>query len=326
MVSDPDRRIWDAHAVRAWPTLVLVDVDGTVAGRVSGEGRTTFHDHIEQYVAELVERARAGGRLDIIVRSGFLAPSFLAREGARAPVPGKVLADAASGRLFIADLERPHRSRPRRARARRRRSGAEGSGDGARAGGLPATRAGDGLHGDRLYVADTGNHRVRARSTSAPGACRRCRNRRAGSGPPLPRAGRRWRRRSARRGTTFVAAGPDGRSRPFLWPWPACIRCGSWTWSRALPSVRGHLAASGIADGPRGECWLACAERQGTLAHRRWLFVADSEVSALRCIDLEDDSVSTVGRSWAVRLRRRGRELDEALLQHPLGVAVDGRR
>lgn len=39
VLSDPGRVLWDAYAVRAWPTLVLVDPDGYVALTVAGEGR-----------------------------------------------------------------------------------------------------------------------------------------------------------------------------------------------------------------------------------------------------------------------------------------------
>ena len=39
LINDGEGRLWDAFAVRAWPTLVLVSADGYELGRVSGEGR-----------------------------------------------------------------------------------------------------------------------------------------------------------------------------------------------------------------------------------------------------------------------------------------------
>src|SRR6195952_3376844 len=38
VLDDPAMTTWDAYAVRAWPTLVLIDADGRVALTVSGEG------------------------------------------------------------------------------------------------------------------------------------------------------------------------------------------------------------------------------------------------------------------------------------------------
>lgn len=47
VLSDPGLVAWDAYAVRAWPTLVLVDVAGRVALTVAGEG------HGEQLAAAI---------------------------------------------------------------------------------------------------------------------------------------------------------------------------------------------------------------------------------------------------------------------------------
>ncbi len=44
VLADPDLLNWDAYAVKAWPTLVLIDPAGYVVRQASGEG----------HVAELV--------------------------------------------------------------------------------------------------------------------------------------------------------------------------------------------------------------------------------------------------------------------------------
>src|SRR6478672_4427174 len=38
IVNDADFKIWNAYAVNAWPTQVLIDPSGYVIGQVSGEG------------------------------------------------------------------------------------------------------------------------------------------------------------------------------------------------------------------------------------------------------------------------------------------------
>ncbi|MDQ3030552.1 MAG: hypothetical protein M3R09_11120, partial [Actinomycetota bacterium] len=37
VVVDAGQRLWDAYAVRAWPTLVIVGADGRIVGAASGE-------------------------------------------------------------------------------------------------------------------------------------------------------------------------------------------------------------------------------------------------------------------------------------------------
>src|SRR5918912_789867 len=97
VVNDADFRIWDAYAVNSWPTLVLIDPAGYVVGRASGEGHYAV---LDRAIGQLVEEARARGALNE-------QPLKLALERAKVgdlplAFPGKVLADAAGDRLFIA--------------------------------------------------------------------------------------------------------------------------------------------------------------------------------------------------------------------------------
>ncbi len=98
VVNDADFRIWNAYAVRAWPTQVLIDPAGYVVGQAAGEGN---YDVIDRAIGELVADARGRGTLDE-------RPLELALERAKTgdlplAFPGKVLADERGDRLFIAD-------------------------------------------------------------------------------------------------------------------------------------------------------------------------------------------------------------------------------
>ena len=91
-----EHQVWEEYAVRAWPTLMLVDPRGRVFAKHEGEFplepmRVALADLIAQYDAE--------GILDR--RPLTLDP--LPPGGGTLRFPGKVLADAASNRLFIAD-------------------------------------------------------------------------------------------------------------------------------------------------------------------------------------------------------------------------------
>src|SRR5918911_537746 len=44
VVNDADFRIWNAYAVRAWPTLVVIDPAGYVVGSAPGEGNYEMLD------------------------------------------------------------------------------------------------------------------------------------------------------------------------------------------------------------------------------------------------------------------------------------------
>ena len=37
VVNDAGMKTWNAYAVRAWPTLILIDPHGRIAGETSGE-------------------------------------------------------------------------------------------------------------------------------------------------------------------------------------------------------------------------------------------------------------------------------------------------
>lgn len=98
VVNDADFKIWDAYAVRAWPSLVLIDPQGYVIGIATGEGN---YDILDKTIGETVAEFRKKGTLDE-------TPKEFALERAKVgdlplAYPGKVLADSESKRLFIAD-------------------------------------------------------------------------------------------------------------------------------------------------------------------------------------------------------------------------------
>ena len=87
----------------------------------------------------------------------------------------------------------------------------------------------------------------------------------------------------------------------------------------------GVLAGTGREDHVDGTFAEAAFAQPSGLAHAgRLLFVADSEISSVRALDLEEGVVKTlVGRGLFDFGDRDGRA-DRALLQHPLDVACEG--
>ena len=245
VVNDRDHRVWREYAVSCWPTLMLVDPRGKLIG--VHEGEFALED-MDAALARLIAESDRAGKLD---RRPLSFTAARENEPDR-PLffPGKVLADAAGQRLFVADTGH-HRVLELSVDGRVRRSLRR------RGGGLRGRRPqsarfrgpqGMALAGEWLYVADTDNHAIRRIDLqNAPG---RHGGRHRGAGATAPTAAARpGRCRSARRGTWLrTAAGST-------WRWPACIRYGKS--SRSTGPCRGSAAGENIVDGPAEEAQLA---------------------------------------------------------------------
>src|SRR5262249_20060896 len=99
VVNDANQKIWDAYGVSSWPTFFLIDPEGNNLGRASGEGQFELLDKV---IAKVIDKAKKKKTLDEKPRKFELARF---QENGASPLffPGKVLADAASDRLFISD-------------------------------------------------------------------------------------------------------------------------------------------------------------------------------------------------------------------------------
>ncbi len=107
VLDDADRATWDAYAVKAWPTVVLLAPDGYVEDRWSGEGHGA---EIGERVAEVLDRHRADGSWrtgpDLFVPEPRVTKSFRfpARLGAAAD-GGVLVADAGNSRVVELDAD-----------------------------------------------------------------------------------------------------------------------------------------------------------------------------------------------------------------------------
>lgn len=159
IVNDADYAIWNAYAVRAWPTRYLIDPAGYIIGKLSGEGG---YEALDKAIADSIAEFRKRGELNE-------APLKMVLERAKVgdlplAFPGKILADARNDRLFIADSDhnRIVVARLDGTLIETIGTGVHGAADG------PFDRAtffrpqGMVLDGETLYVADTENHLIRA--------------------------------------------------------------------------------------------------------------------------------------------------------------------
>ncbi|HLJ07734.1 MAG TPA: alkyl hydroperoxide reductase [Acidimicrobiia bacterium] len=285
VVLDPDSRITHSFAVSGWPTMVFVGPAGTILGTLRGEPEP-------QGLLNVVRQVLAAGKAD-----GSLTGGPLPLKPDRAPphrlaFPEAVLCAEVAGepRVIVADSGHHQVVICDTAGAELLRigTGAPGLADGPAA--EAELRRPCGLavvhqpEGDILYIADTGNHALRAVDLQA-------------------------------NLVTTLAGGPGQSTAPPLRsPWGL-----AWSGSRLYLAAAGshqlwafdpatsHLAviagtgAEGGKDGPATEAYFAqpsgLAFSGGPVGHsghgghggHRALYVVDAETSSIRAIDGLDD-------------------------------------
>jgi sugar lactone lactonase YvrE len=158
VVNDGDFAVWERYGAHSWPTFAVIAPDGRLLGSLGGEGNRL---ELEALTEAALAHYGAKGLLDakpLPVR--LERKSRPARELA---FPGKIVADAKRGSLFVADsnhnrvVELGLDGSFRRAFG----DGERGLVDGDAATARFFRPQGLALRGDELWVADTENHAVR---------------------------------------------------------------------------------------------------------------------------------------------------------------------
>lgn len=310
VVSDPDWVLMRHYGARAWPTLAIFAPDGAWVGTVSGEGH-------EPRLAQLIERVMedfAGGLSDrplpLSLEKDRFASALLA-------APGKIAASDDGGRVAVSDTlhHRVILAAPDGKILRLLGGGAPGWRDG------PAEEAqfkapqGLAFIGERLIVADTGNHRIRSVDLET-GRVRTL----AGTG----RLG------LSRQDGEHPALRVDLRS-----PWDLAVRgaevfiamAGSHQiWRLGLADGKiGAYAGSGREGLETGTLRQASFSQPSGLALKGDdLYVADAEASAIRRIRLDRGEVENLVGTGLFDFGDRDGTFAKAALQHPSGILALG--
>jgi thiol-disulfide isomerase/thioredoxin len=319
VVNDADHKIWRAYGVRSWPTLGLIDPDGNIVRGYSGEGN---YEQLNKDIQTLIKQYK--GKLKNVP-----IEFNLAREKDVKPIyfPGKVLADAASKRIFIADSTN-HRIVITDLEGKKiaiAGSGKEGIKDGKFAEARFSDPQGMCLDdaGDTLYVADRKNHSIRALDLKNETVTRV-----AGTG---------------HQSHSRVAG--DSLKTGLNSPWDLI-----WINKRIFIAMAGHhqiwafdparkvispYAGSGyedLRDGPLlgadPRFNSAFAQPSGLATDGKRLFVADSEISAIRALPLPGNkgTVHTIVGEGLFEFGDKNGKGNDVRLQHALGVAyADGK-
>jgi DNA-binding beta-propeller fold protein YncE len=310
VINDADFRVWQAYAVRAWPTIMFIDPEGKVIAK--HEGEFTLDMLAPLLDAMIAEFEDAG----VLQRGPFAAVRLPELPAGPLSFPGKVLADPVAERLYIADT-----NHNRILITTLDGEGVQviGSGDAGFADGSAAQARfnhpqGLTLDAGRLYVADTENHAIR-QVELANGSVTTI----AGTGQQA----RRYVSRGAALETDLTS------------PWDVVVVGGVlfiamagnhqlWMHRIGADEVQRFAGSGheGLRDGPVPSAWLA--QPSGITAMGGTLIFTDSETSSIRAADLPgfgEGSVRTfMGEDLFVFGDIDGGP-DVARLQHPLGVA-----
>ncbi|WP_414168613.1 NHL domain-containing thioredoxin family protein [Streptoverticillium reticulum] len=306
VLDDPELATWKQYAVRAWPTLVVIDPEGYVVAQHAGEG----HAHA---LAALVEELETEHAAKGTLRRGdgaYVAPE---PEATDLRFPGKAVVLPTGGFLVsdstrhqLVELEADGETVVRRIGTGERGFGPESFSEPQGIALLP-----DG----KVVVADTVNHALRVYDPET------------GAITTVAGTGRQWMQGQPTSGPAREVA----LSSPWDVAWWAdrvwIAMAGVhqlWTYDPATGTVAVAAGTTneGLVDGPAAEAWFAQPSGLAAAGDRLWL--ADSETSALRYVERDGDgfAVRTAVGTGLFDFGHRDGDAAQALFQHPLGVTA----
>lgn len=317
VISDSDHTLWRAYGVHAWPTLILLDTEGTIRGQASGEGN---RDIIDNAIGKLLNE---GKKHKTLTTQPLLLRHQQKKNTQTLSFPGKIAANQEKNQLIISDSNNNRvviceREDPTHLTI----CSIVGSGIGGAEDG-PGEKAsfkhpqGICLHKGDIYICDTENHLIR-----------RVRN-----------------KGKKNQVKTIAGVGEQGNLREYAIyeatltalnsPWDILSHgenlyiamAGShqiWKLTPHTGELQPYAGTGGenIRDGWRKSADLA--QPSGLHREGKVLYIADSEVSAIRCLDLQTEQVSTLVGNGLFEFGFEDGTCEEALLQHPLGVYAEG--
>lgn len=326
VLDDPELATWKQYAVRAWPTLVVIDPEGYVVAQHAGEG----HAHaLETLVGQLEAEHAAKGTLrrgdgpyahpspDHHPSTSF-APLMMEPVPTELRFPGKALL-LPGGTFLVSDTTRHQLvelAADGESVVRRIGAGERGLTDGTGEQARFSEPQGLALLPDgTVAVADTVNHALRRFDPAT------------GEVTTLAGTGRQWWQGSPTEG--------PAREVDLSSPWDIAWFAGRlwiamagvhqlWTYDPEAGTVRAAAGTTneGLVDGPAEEAWFA--QPSGLAATEDRLWIADSETSAVRYVERDGDgfAVRTAVGTGLFDFGHRDGAAEQALLQHPLGVTA----
>lgn len=307
VVNDADFDIWRHYAINAWPTVVLIDPEGRVIGQKAGEN---IYEIVKPNIDQLIQDFE--GRLN---REPLV---FRPETSLDTPLwfPSKITAGPGNT-IFVSDSGH-HRLLQLSAEGKLLEiigQGSRGFENGAYRDAAFNEPQGLACRGHVLYVADTKNNAIRIvdlveRRVSTA----------AGNGElDYYFYQERWGTPVNPNSPWDLALGAEHQLYIANAGNHQVLRMDLRTEQVFRWAGTGREA---LVNGPFPE---ACFNQPSALALKdKHLYVADAEASAIRVLDLQTQTVTTlIGQGLFIFGDQDG-ATDSALLQHPLGLSVDG--
>lgn len=311
VLVDSEMILWRAYGINAWPSFLLIGTDGKIIGKASGEGK---RDVLDNTIQKALEKGKIDGTIAKVkyqIQPDFTLESLL-------KFPGKLAINSSLNHLFISDsnhnriLEVKLEENDIGKIAKIIGNGNIGFKDGKIEEAEFNKPQGIAYQNETLYIADTENHTLRSVDLKSDVV------------------------------KTIAGTGKQGFIRnykgdplqvPLSSPWDLeidddvlyiAMAGNHQIWRMSLKEkIIENFAGSGredIIDSDLNNAALAQPSGLSLDKVRNRLYFADSEVSALRYIDLKKNKVKTlIGKGLFVFGLKNGLFKD-ALLQHPIGL------
>jgi sugar lactone lactonase YvrE/peroxiredoxin len=307
VIVDKGHALWKKYGVRAWPTYVLIGSGGKLLGSMAGERRLKL---LEPMIKQALKRGKKGKTL---AKEKYDSRPPLYPDSPLA-FPAKLALDGENKRLYISDsgrhqvvealLESPGRAKV----LRRFGSGQKGLKDGDLNTACFSRPLGLAFYKGVLYVADSGNHAIRAVDLNGEKV-----DTIAGDGtygqfgkPNSPSA-------LAVHGNTLYIAMCGGHQL-----WTMALDPAQKKKELELYVGNGY---ENFIDGSALGSSLSQPSGFTVDAEGKQLFFADAAVSALRRVSFSDNSVKTLIGKGMFKYGFKDGKFAEAELQYPLAAA-----
>ncbi len=307
ILVDRKMTVWNKFGISGWPTIAIIDPNGILVYRQSGEGQKEMIVDTIDVLLEKHEKSHTLAREPIkivkTIKNGNTALSF----------PGKIsiskdriaISDSNHNRVIVTDLSGKILYTIG--------SGKIGLVDGKFSDATFFRPQGVSWKDDFIFVADTENHALRKIDLQNNQVTTL-----VGTGKQGP-----WR-----------SPGGKGRDIAISSPWDVAVKdnlifiamAGNHQiWTHDINTdVTKPFAGNGqedIIDGSRMQAQLA--QPSGVFIQDNIVYFVDSETSSVREIDLNTEYVRTVVGHGLFAFGHKDGKIDEALFQHPLGLCAN---
>ncbi len=306
VLVDQKMTVWNKFGISGWPTIAIIDPNGTLVYRQSGEGQKEM---IEDTIDVLLEKHEKSHTL---AREPIKIAKTIKKSNTTLSFPGKIsiskdriaISDSNHNRVIVTDLSGKilHTIG----------SGKIGLVDGKFSDAAFFRPQGVSWKDDFIFVADTENHALRKIDLENNQVITL-----VGTGKQGP-----WR-----------SPGGKGKDIAISSPWDVAVKdnlifiamAGNhqiWTYDINTEITR-PFAGNGqedIVDGNRTQAQLA--QPSGVFIHDDIVYFADSETSSVREIDLKTEYVRTIVGHGLFAFGYKDGKTSEALFQHPLGLCA----